>query len=117
MGKLVELSGGFEGFEGNEGWEKGMTLVGWGSTKEIILDFLKDHKEFNFVHIWRPWPFPKEAVEILKKASRIVAIEGNYSGQLADLIEKLTFKKVERILKDNGRPFTKQEIENGRKNL
>ena len=117
MGKLVELSGGFEGFEGNEGWEKGMTLVGWGSTKEIILDFLKDHKEFNFVHTWRPWPFPKEAVEILKKASRIVAIEGNYSGQLADLIEKNIFRKVGRILKDNGRPFTKQEIENGRKNL
>ena len=117
MGKLVELSGGFEGFEGNEGWEKGMTLVGWGSTKEIILDFLKDHKEFSFVHIWRPWPFPKEAVEILKKASRIVVIEGNYSGQLADLIEKNIFRKVGRILKDNGRPFTKQEIENGRKNL
>jgi len=117
MGKLVGLSGGFEGFEGNEGWKKGMTLVGWGSTKEIILDFLKDHKEFSFVHIWRPWPFPQEAVEILKRASRIVAIEGNYSGQLADLIEKNIFRKVGRILKDNGRPFTKQEIENGRKNL
>lgn len=108
MEKLVGLNGGFEEFGEFEG--KKPILVGWGSTKEIILDFLKDHNEFNFVHIWRPWPFPKEAVEILKKASRIVVIEGNYSGQLADLIERLTFRKVERILKDDGRPFFGEDL-------
>lgn len=110
MGKLVGLNGGYEGYEGDEGWGKGTTLVGWGSTKEIILDFLKDHPSYNFLHIWRPWPFPKEAVEILKKSEKVIVIEGNYSGQLADLIERLSFRKVERILKDDGRPFFKNDL-------
>jgi len=107
MGKLSDLKGGFEIYgNGNK------LLVGWGSTKEIILDFLKNHQEYQFMHIWRPWPFPKEAISVLKKAEKIVAIEGNYTGQLADLVERFTFKKVERVLKDNGRPFYKKEIEN-----
>lgn len=111
MNKLVGLTGGFEGFKGDGGWKKGTTLIGWGSTKEIILDFLKGHADLNYLHIWRPWPFPKEVVEILKKSKRIVCIEGNYSGQMADLIERFTFRKVERVLKDDGRPFFKKELE------
>lgn len=111
MGKLGRLEGGYEkyGKEGEEG--ANITLVGWGSTKEIILDFLKDHPNFNFVHIWRPWPFPGEAIEVLKKSRKIVVVEGNYSGQLADLIEGFTFRKAERVLKDDGRPFYKEELE------
>ncbi len=118
MGKLRDIdswSGGFEKFGELEG--KKPILVGWGSTKEMILDFLKENGNYDFIHIYRPWPFPKEAVEILQKYEKIIVIEGNYSGQMADLIEKNIFRKVGRILKDNGRPFTKQEIENGRKNL
>lgn len=117
MGKIVGLSGGYEGFEGNEGWKKGTTLVGWGSTKEIILDVLKSHPEFNFLHVWRPCPFPKEAIAFLKNSERVIVIEGNYSGQLADLIEKFTLRKVARVLKDDGRPFTKKELESRILNL
>jgi len=106
MNKLSDLNGGFEIFG------KGKTvLVGWGSTKEIILDFLKDNFGFNFLHIWRPWPFPQGAIDILRNVERVIVIEGNYSGQLADLIERFTFRKVERVLKDDGRPFYKQELE------
>ena len=109
--KLNGLSGGYERFKGDKGWEEGITLVGWGSTKEIILNFLKNHREFNYLHISRPWPFPQEAQGILRKSKRIVCIEGNFSGQLADIIEKLIFRKVERILKDDGRPFFNRELE------
>ena len=108
--KLEKEFGGVEEFEGVKGWDKGTTLVGWGSTKEIILDVLKDFPEFNFVHFWRLWPFPQEAKNILGKAQKIVVIEGNFSGQLADLIEKETGIKSKRILKDNGRPFFKEEL-------
>jgi len=113
MGKLKNLEegfGGFEIFEGKKGWGKGTTLIGWGSTKEIILDTLKEFPEFNFIHFWRLWPFPQKAKEILTKAKNLVVIEGNFSGQLADLIEKETGLKSQRILKDNGRPFFKEEL-------
>ena len=119
MGKLDGLSGGYEPhfvpFAGGTSRGKGFDpeipmLVGWGSTKEIILNFLKDYREFNYLHISRPWPFPAEAEEILRKSKRIVSIEGNFSGQMADIIEKLIFRRVERILKDDGRPFFKGEL-------
>jgi len=119
MGKLDGLSGGYEPhfvpFAGGTSRGKGFDpeipmLVGWGSTKEIILNFLKDYREFNYLHISRPWPFPSEAEEILRKSKRIVSIEGNFSGQMADIIEKLIFRRVERILKDDGRPFFKGEL-------
>jgi len=114
--KLVGLSGGFEPHFAKASRGKGFDfnlpmLVGWGSTKEIILDFLKGYPDYNFLHIWRPWPFPKEAVEILKKSKKIVVIEGNYSGQMADIIERFTFRKVKRVLRDDGRPFFKEELE------
>ncbi len=105
--KLEDLRGGVEKY-GKEGAKT--TLVGWGSTKEILLDFIADHPEFNLVHFWRPWPFPKEAGEILEKSKKIFVVEGNFSGQLADLIEKETGLKTKRILKDNGRPFYKEEF-------
>lgn len=104
------LRGGVEKFEGVKGWDKGTTLIGWGSTKEIILDVLKGFPEFNFIHFWRLWPFPQKAKEILAKTKKLVVIEGNFSGQLADLIEKETGIKSKRILKDNGRPFFWEEL-------
>lgn len=104
------LRGGVEEFEGVKGWDKGTTLIGWGSTKEIILDVLKGFPEFNFIHFWRLWPFPQKATEILAKTKKLVVIEGNFSGQLADLIEKETGIKSKRILKDNGRPFFWEEL-------
>ncbi|PIS14899.1 hypothetical protein COT64_00250 [Candidatus Shapirobacteria bacterium CG09_land_8_20_14_0_10_39_12] len=119
MGKLKNIDSVLPGFEkygpafakASARLERKKILVGWGSTKEIILDFLKANAEFDFLHIYRPWPFPKEAVKILKKYDEVIAVEGNYSGQLADLIEQFTLRKVKRVLKDDGRPFFKQELE------
>lgn len=116
--KLQGLNGGFDVFGPTSSGKAGLrgardseiTLVGWGSTKEIILDVLKDFPEFNFIHFWRLWPFPQKAKEILAKTKKLVVIEGNFSGQLADLIEKETGIKSKRILKDNGRPFFKEEL-------
>jgi 2-oxoglutarate ferredoxin oxidoreductase subunit alpha len=106
--KLASLTDGFEVY-GNK--EAETTLIGWGSTKEILLDYITDHPEFNLVHFWRPWPFPKKAEAVLRKANKLIVVEGNFSGQLADLIEQETGIKPEKILKDNGRPFYKEELE------
>lgn len=112
--KLDSLSGGFEIY-GPETAKT--TLISWGSTKEIILDVLKEFPEMNFLHFWRPWPFPKEASEILRQAKKLVAIEGNFSGQLAGLVEKETGLKSQKILKDNGRPFFREELLSSLRNL
>jgi len=106
--KLAGLRGGFEVY----GPEKAKTtLISWGSTKEILLDFVADHPQYNFIHFWRPWPFPKEAEAVLRLAQKLVVVEGNFSGQLADLIKAETGIETEKILKDNGRPFFKEDLE------
>lgn len=109
MGKLVGLSGGFGVFGGSGGKET--TLISWGSTKNILLDFIKEHPEFGLIHIWRPWPFSEDLKKLLDKQKDIIVVEGNYSGQMADLIEREIKRKVKRVLKDDGRPFFREKID------
>lgn len=106
--KLVDLESGLE-FFGPKKAE--VTLVGWGSTKGVLREMINKNTRLNFLHFWRLWPFPKEAGKILEKSERVVVVESNYSGQMADIIEMKAGIKTERILKDDGRPFFKEELE------
>jgi 2-oxoglutarate ferredoxin oxidoreductase subunit alpha len=58
------------------------------------------------------WPMPVDAVSrALGTARRLVAVEVNATGQLAQLIRTYTGRLVDdKILKYDGRPFTPQEI-------
>ncbi|MGI6278359.1 MAG: 2-oxoacid:acceptor oxidoreductase subunit alpha [Patescibacteria group bacterium] len=95
--------------------EAKLTLVGWGSTKQALIlawENLANQKSVNFLHFFRPWPFPNEAREILAKSKKIVAVENNSTGQLASLITQETGLTIDKkILKDDGRPFFAEEIE------
>lgn len=92
--------------------EAKLTVVGWGSTKGVILEALKELPEVNFLHLTWMNPFPTEKVaDILNKAERLVMVEGNFSGQLAGLIAEKTCIHIEdKILKYDGRPFFAEEI-------
>jgi len=107
MKKLAGLAGGYEVY----GKGNGTILVSWGSTKGALLGFIKKHPEYNLIHFWRVWPFPKKAEEFLKKSKKIIVVEANFSGQFADIIEQKIQRRVERVLKDDGRPFFGEEIE------
>lgn len=93
-----------------------LTVVAWGSTKGTILDALRileaDGTKVNFLQCRLMRPFPAEAVgRILRKAKRVVAIEENYSGQLATHIAAETgFLITDRINKFDGRPFSEDEM-------
>jgi 2-oxoglutarate ferredoxin oxidoreductase subunit alpha len=106
--KLVDLESGLE-FFGPKKAE--VTLVGWGSTKGVLWEIANKNTGLNFLHLWRPWPFSREAGKILEKSKKVVVVESNYSGQMADIIEMKAGIKTERILKDDGRPFFKEELE------
>jgi len=110
MRKLQDIDKEDKGYE-RYGDKGKITLVSWGSTKGILLDFIKENPEYNLVHFWRPWPFPMEVKKVLEKSKRVICVEGNYSGQMADMIELKTGLRVQRILKDDGRPFFKEELE------
>ena len=92
-----------------------ITFVSFGSTKQAVLAAVKNLSQsgldVNFLHFFRPWPFPREAKEVLQRAKKIVDVENNSTGQLAKLIKMETGIEVDqKILKDDGRPFFEGEI-------
>ncbi|OJI08113.1 2-oxoacid:acceptor oxidoreductase subunit alpha [candidate division WWE3 bacterium CG09_land_8_20_14_0_10_39_24] len=89
-----------------------LTIVSWGSCKGSILQALKDFNNVNFLHLMWLNPFPAKEVEtILSQARYIIAIEGNYSAQMARLIrEKTGIEIKDKFLKYDGRPFFVEDI-------
>ena len=93
-----------------------LTIVSWGGTKGPILDALPDLKErglsVNFLQIRLMSPFPvAETTPILKAAKRLMSLEQNYSGQLADVVREQTGVTIpHRVVKYNGRPVTQDEV-------
>lgn len=99
--------------------EADVTLVGWGSTKGVILDAMRLLAEeglaVNFLQIRLLRPFPKDEVEaILGRAKRLLLVENNYSGQLGLLLREQTGIEIpQRVVKYDGRPFTQEELVGG----
>ncbi len=100
-----------------------LTLVGWGSTKGSILDGIDDLKsdgiEANFLQIRYFNPFPTRLVEeVLSRAKRKIAIENNYSAQMAGIIREKTGIAVDgKLVKFDGRPFSQNEVYEGVKDI
>lgn len=93
-----------------------LTLVGWGSTKGIILEAIKiletKKVSVNFLQVCALEPFPvKEVDTALRQAKKRILVENNYSGQLGSLIrEKTGIDISDKLLKYDGRPFSPEEI-------
>ncbi len=100
-----------------------ITLVGWGSTKGAILDAMEDLRadgiETNFLQIRYVNPFPTDFVQkVLSSSRRSIAVENNYSGQMAGLIRERTGIAINsKVLKFDGRPFSQNEVYEGVKDV
>jgi 2-oxoglutarate/2-oxoacid ferredoxin oxidoreductase subunit alpha len=100
-----------------------ITLVGWGSTKGSILDGMEDLRaegiETNFLQIRYVNPFPTEFVQrVLSNSRRTIAIENNYSAQMAGLIRERTGIAIgSKVVKFDGRPFSQNEVYEGVKDV
>src|SRR5260370_35891901 len=75
-------------------------------------DLRGDGIDTNFLQIRYVNPFPTVFVhKILSNSRRTVAIENNYSGQIAGLIRERTGIAVDnKVLKFDGRPFSQNEV-------
>jgi 2-oxoglutarate ferredoxin oxidoreductase subunit alpha len=91
-------------------------VVSWGSTKGAIFESVEalNNEGFSigFLQIRLIHPLPKEYVaKVLGKAKTKVAVEMNYSGQLAEVIKEETAISTDYfVLKYNGRPMTMTEV-------
>ena len=91
------------------------TIVSWGSPKGAILEaagkLREEGHDINFLQVRMPHPLPKSFVaEVLGRARRKVAVEGNFSAQLAGIIREHTGISMDYfVLKWNGRPVSVDE--------
>lgn len=96
--------------------EPEILLLGWGSTKSVVLDVLKSDalkdRKIGYLHYTYLWPLKTETfMKFAKSAKKIILIEGNYQGQLGQLLKQETGIDIkDKILKYDGRPFFYDEL-------
>ena len=94
-----------------------ISFVGWGSSKNVMRDIIKEYAEkgvkVNYLHYSFVFPLKTEVLKkFFKENKNVNLIEGNYQGQLGNLIEAKTGLKFKnRLLKYNGRPFFLNDLE------
>jgi 2-oxoglutarate ferredoxin oxidoreductase subunit alpha len=93
-----------------------ISFIGWGGTKNVMLDIIEYEKEndikVNYLHFDYIWPLRDKVLnKFFVDNKNVCLIEGNYRGQLGDLVEKATCKKFKgKLLKYDGRPFFFEEV-------
>jgi 2-oxoglutarate ferredoxin oxidoreductase subunit alpha len=97
------------------GGERGckVLLLGWGSVKGPVLEALKVLGRDDIAYLHFPWVFPLPAgvADYLARADICVAVEGNATGQFADLLQLETGRRIDRrILKSDGAQFGVEEL-------
>ena len=96
---------------GGEGYET--LLVGWGSTYHVIREAMErlGRPSVSFLHFRQVWPVPPGTEAMLRRAKRVIAIEGNATGQFARLLKLETGVDAHhRVLKYSGQQFSVEEV-------
>lgn len=93
-----------------------ISFVGWGSSRNVMKDVIealgKKGIKVNYLHYEYLWPLKEKAAQrFFKENKNVHILEGNYQGQLADMIEaKASVKFKDRLLKYNGRSFYLEDV-------
>ncbi len=111
--KVKHIEKEVDGLETIKVYGKGENvIVTWGSSIGSVLEAVKGLNNVKVVQIIYLEPFPKKKVMAqLKKAKKIIGVEGNVTGQLCELIAGKTGIKVDKkILRYDGREFEPSEL-------
>jgi 2-oxoglutarate ferredoxin oxidoreductase subunit alpha len=90
-------------------------IVAFGSTVNVLIDFVNQNKNYKLLELIALEPIlnKKEVEGLLAKAKKIFVVECSPKSNLLDVLKEnvlLDEKKVVKILKHDGRPFTLEEI-------
>jgi len=86
-------------------------ILCWGSTK-CVCDETGERLGLKVIRPVVLSPFPLDQLNsALSGVKKIIAVEENATGQLADLAGRYGVRADQRVLKADGRPFTPEELE------
>lgn len=86
-------------------------LLCWGSNKGVCFEVAQG-LGIKAIQPIVLSPFPKKQLkEALKGVRRLLSVENNSTGQMAKLVDTYGFKVDKKILKYDGRPFSKENLE------
>lgn len=96
-----------------------IAVIGWGSTKGVIEEVLKELDDNRLFHVHFTWVYPlnPEHLEVLKHTDANIIIENNVTGQFAELLKSHDVKIDHRILKADGFSFFADLLEEKLKNV
>ncbi|MEM2488603.1 MAG: 2-oxoacid:acceptor oxidoreductase subunit alpha [Thermoplasmata archaeon] len=116
MKKLETLSKNLPAFKTYLLDDAELALIQWGSTKGVVEEAVEILRNIGIkagaIEIKYIYPFNSQ--DFIKKSSgkKLIVVENNYSGQLANLIKMFTGIDTFKINKYNGEPFYPYEIVN-----
>jgi len=84
-----------------------IALIGWGSSKGVIREALKELDDPRLFQLHFAWvhPLNPNHLEILKQTEANIVIENNATGQFADILKSHDINIDHRILQANGFSF------------
>jgi 2-oxoglutarate/2-oxoacid ferredoxin oxidoreductase subunit alpha len=88
-------------------------VICWGSTQPIVQESLTElgRDDVAMLHFGQVWPIHPCVDAYVKKAKKVICIEGNATGQFSKLLKLQRDIKVDKkILKYNGMQFSVEEI-------
>jgi len=88
-------------------------LLCWGSTLPIVQESLTilARDDISMLHFAQVWPLPQNLKDILTQAEKLICLEGNATGQFAEIVKQHTGVVIqEKLLKYNGLQFTVEQV-------
>ena len=92
-------------------------VICWGSNYHVIKEALAvvGRGDLAMLHYCQLYPLAADTNAILARASKVMILENNATGQFANLIKlygDFTIPETNRLLKFNGAPFSVEEVVN-----
>jgi 2-oxoglutarate ferredoxin oxidoreductase subunit alpha len=89
-------------------------IISWGSTFGVVKEYVDsmEREDTGLLSIKQLYPLSPDIKGYFDKAEKIIVIENNASGQLANLLKlELDVHVDKKILKYNGQPFSIEDVE------
>lgn len=80
-------------------------LIGWGDSWGAIDEAVRENGNLGYIHYNELWPLNTKLFSAMGP-KRFISVEGNYSGQFAELLSSKTGVKIRSLGRYDGRPIS-----------